>query len=305
MIPEDGTVAVLKPAGMSSAQAVSFVKRKLGIKKAGHCGTLDPGASGVLKVCFGKATKLSDFLMDSKKTYICEFTFGIETDTLDSYGSIIREDKKCDVSLDNVRDILHCFIGKISQIPPVYSAIKRGGVPLYKSARKGIDVQAEARDVEVYSIDILKAADLSFLLRIECSKGTYITALCRDMASLMGTCGYVSFLHRAYASGSSAEECVSLEEISEKTVKDDYSFIKSLDEELAVLPRVELDDYLFHIVTTGTPVDLKRTGEINSLDFSAANAVYCCGKLIGLGIVRENSLVIKPMLYKEVERGCA
>ena len=301
MIPEEGTIGVLKPAGMSSAQAVSFVKKLLGTKKAGHCGTLDPGASGVLKVCTGRATKIADLLMDSKKIYICEFVFGIETDTLDSYGRIIREDTGCDVTEEKLRGIIGLFTGRISQTPPMYSAVKKGGVPLYKSARKGIEVQVDARDVEIFSIDIIKASGHSFLLRIECSKGTYIRAVCRDMAERLGTVGYVSFLHRSYASGCSSDESATLEEIKCSAEKKDFSFIKPLEDELMVYPRIDLADYLFPIVTTGTSVDMNRSGEIKGLDLSGVNAVYCRGKLIGIGSVSGSCLIIKPMLYREEE----
>lgn len=183
----NGVVVIDKPAGFTSHDAVSRVKKILGAKKAGHTGTLDPMATGVLPVCVNEATKLAGFLLEESKEYLATMLLGVKTDTLDTDGKIIEQSDKV-VSAEEIRMVLAGMVGKIRQIPPAYSAIKYCGDPLYKWARKGITVEVAPREVEISHIII---DDISFprvTFRVSCSKGTYIRSLCADAGDLL-TCG--------------------------------------------------------------------------------------------------------------------
>ena len=171
----DGFINLLKPPGMTSSDAVMAVRRLLPRKTAvGHGGTLDPDAAGVLPICVGKATRLFDYIIDKDKVYIGELWLGVRTDTLDASGRVLETS---DTNADSAQ--LECclkqFTGEILQVPPMYSALKKGGEPLYKLARKGEDVALEARSVRIHSIEILhKTASDRYLMRIVCGKGVYI-----------------------------------------------------------------------------------------------------------------------------------
>lgn len=286
---------------MTSSNVVSFLRKHLNIKKAGHCGTLDPGAAGVLCVCIGKATKITDYLMGSDKKYRAEFTFGKETDTLDSYGTVTQTSDVI-VTKEDMEKIIPCFIGEIDQIPPMYSAIKKDGQKLCNMARKGKSVEIDPRKVFIKNIELIKAEDNRFLLDIECSKGTYIRTLCADMAKKANTVGYMSFLQRTYGSGFDSQEGYSLDEIKEMIEKGDLSFIKDMEAALSFMPKFTLDDYLFKIITTGSAIELKKIRNAHEAATEVDNLVYCAGKLIGIAKPSEGLMKIKTLLYTGEEK---
>ncbi len=183
----NGVVVIDKPAGLTSHDVVSRVKKLLGAKKAGHTGTLDPMATGVLPVCINEATKLAGFLLDDSKEYLATMLLGIKTDTLDTDGKIIAQSDKV-VSAEKIRTALSRMVGKIKQIPPAYSAIKYCGDPLYKWARKGITIEAAPREVEIRHIAVEDIAFPRVTFRVSCSKGTYIRTLCADVGESL-ECG--------------------------------------------------------------------------------------------------------------------
>lgn len=212
---QDGVINILKPPGMTSNDVVYDVRRVLSIKKVGHTGTLDPGACGVLPVCVGKATKLFDYLVEKEKEYITEAVFGAETDTLDSYGTITKEDDII-TTREDIERIIPEFVGEISQIAPMYSAVSVNGERLYKLARRGIEVERKTRKAMIYGIELLKqCAENRFLFKIRCSKGTYIRTLCSDMAHRLGTFCYVSFLLRSASGRFDLNGSVTLSELAE------------------------------------------------------------------------------------------
>ncbi|MGV8058296.1 MAG: tRNA pseudouridine(55) synthase TruB [Smithellaceae bacterium] len=183
----DGVVIIDKPAGVTSHDVVSRVKRMLGAKKAGHTGTLDPMATGVLPVCLNEATKLARFLSDDSKEYSATMLLGVTTDTLDTEGKIIYQSDKV-VPVEAIKAALAGMVGKIKQVPPAYSAIKHCGEPLYKWARKGIVIEAKPREVEIQHIIVEDILYPRVTFRVACSKGTYIRTLCADVGDLLG-CG--------------------------------------------------------------------------------------------------------------------
>lgn len=291
----NGVLNVLKPPAMTSSDVVTRLRRMLDVRKTGHTGTLDPGAAGVLPVCVGRATKIADYIMAADKEYIAEIRFGRETDTQDSYGAVINR-SDATVSQQQLEGIIPQFLGKIMQRPPMYSAIKHKGQKLYQLARKGIELEKPAREVQIHSIDILNASNNGYLLRIRCSKGTYIRSLCADMGRAVGTYAYTAFLMRTATGGYCVEDAWTLDEIEAlyKARNIDRALV-SMESALAFMPRIICGDHLYDILTTGTPVDLKRAQNLqveNGIDY----AVYCRQELIGIGKRADDTLKIVSML---------
>ena len=184
----NGILNIIKPKGKTSFDIVAFVKKITGVRRVGHAGTLDPLAYGVLPICLGNATRVVEFLALSKKTYHAEVELGITTDTYDADGKIIQKRDSSRVSKKQVEEVLSLFRGSIEQVPPMYSAIKHKGVPLYKLARAGIEIPRKARKVDIFRLDLLDWKPPLIMLEIECGKGTYIRSLAHDIGCKL-TCG--------------------------------------------------------------------------------------------------------------------
>lgn len=227
-----GVINFDKPGGMTSQTAVTLVKRALGVKKAGHAGTLDPMATGVLIICIGEATKISSFMMDMPKTYEAELKFGQRTDTLDAEGQILEERDVAPMSMERIGGALEKFKGLIHQVPPMYSALKKDGKPLYELARKGIEVERKARQVTIYGIEALGYEHPFLRISVSCSKGTYVRTLAEDIATELGTVAHLSALRRTRVGGFSADEAVSPETVSPGAVVPVDSAIGQLREVL-------------------------------------------------------------------------
>lgn len=211
----DGVINVLKPPGMSSSNVVQDIRHLYQEKRAGHTGTLDPGAAGVLPVCIGRATRLFDYLVDKEKEYIAEIAFGIATDTLDAYGTILRRSDKI-VSLPELEAILPAFCGEQIQVAPMYSALKLKGQKLYDLARQGIVAERKERKVFIRSLEVIsQTAENRFLLKIECSRGTYVRTLCDDIGKRLGTEAYMSFLLRTRSGAFGINDAHSIMELTE------------------------------------------------------------------------------------------
>ncbi|MBZ4654479.1 MAG: tRNA pseudouridine synthase [Peptococcaceae bacterium] len=211
----DGLINVLKPPGMTSHDVVSFLRREFQQKKIGHAGTLDPQAAGVLPVCLGQATRLVEYLSHDHKEYLCELTLGITTTTQDAWGEVIEQCEASEIMLAKIKEVLSSFEGEVWQIPPMYSAIKLDGVPLYKLARKGEEIEREPRQVYIEKITLLDYRHPKLLLLVNCSKGTYIRTLCHDIGSALGAGGIMSFLLRTRVGNFTLEDSFTLEEIQE------------------------------------------------------------------------------------------
>lgn len=228
-----GIINVYKPRGISSYDVIRRIKKIMPQKdKIGHTGTLDPDACGVLPVCIGKATKLSSMLVDQKKEYIAVCRLGISTDTEDISGKIISSCIVPDVDLGVIENIIEKFTGVISQVPPMYSALKYRGKPLYKLAREGKEIQRNPREINIYSIDLLdfKNGDMKF--KVVCSKGTYIRSLCRDIGAELGCGACMADLERTAVGCFNVENSVHADEflnlscadLAQKIISVDYVF---------------------------------------------------------------------------------
>lgn len=216
-----GLLLINKPKGITSFGAVARIKRLTGEKHIGHTGTLDPMASGVLPVLLGRATKLCDYIMCAEKSYVATVRLGVSTDTLDITGNII-ESKAVSVTDEEIDGVLARFCGEISQVPPMFSAIKKDGVRLYSLARKGENLDIPARRVTVFSIRRISGVDENSEFRFSCtvSKGTYVRALCRDIGIALGVPATLSSLCRTKTAGFDISQCTALDDLSEENVKD-------------------------------------------------------------------------------------
>ncbi|MGI6586849.1 MAG: tRNA pseudouridine(55) synthase TruB [Lutisporaceae bacterium] len=210
----NGIINVLKPPGMTSHGVVSYIRKVLNMKKVGHTGTLDPEAAGVLPVCLGKATKAVRYITDKKKSYRANIRFGTVTDTYDSYGQIIKEDKSVVVDRETLENTIKNFIGTIRQKPPMYSAVKIKGKKLYQYALEGKEVQINERPVEIFKLSLIEMlSDNEAIVDVVCSKGTYIRSLCHDIGKALGCGAYMSQLIRLASYPFTIEDSHTLEEI--------------------------------------------------------------------------------------------
>ena len=192
----DGVLLLDKPIGLTSNQALQRVKRLFDARKAGHTGSLDPLASGLLPICLGQATKVSGFLLNASKRYLVTARLGQRTDTGDADGQIIEEQPVPPIDHDAVKRVLVQFEGSQKQVPPMYSAIKHRGQRLYKLAREGIEIERQAREIEIYGLEILSLETNALQLDISCSKGTYVRTLIENIAQALGTVAHVIVLRR-------------------------------------------------------------------------------------------------------------
>lgn len=289
-----GLILIDKPSGITSFSAVSRIKRVFGEKRVGHTGTLDPMATGVLPVFIGRATALSSYLLEADKTYEATFLFGKTTDTLDITGNVVNENETV-VTAEQLNDAIEKFTGEISQIPPMYSALKKNGVPLYKLARRGEEVEIEPRKVNIFSIKILKELECNEVtLEINCSKGTYIRSLCRDMGEYIG-CGAVLIgLRRTKTSGFCAENCVKLEDLTPENAAD---YLLSEEKAVEYLKSVSVTKPQAVRFTNGGELGLERLKFTAHTDGENLRVKYG-DKLLGIGRVdlEENCVKVKCVL---------
>lgn len=280
-----GVININKPTGYSSSDVVVVVRGMLrkyfGEKniKVGHLGTLDIGGSGVLPIVFGKATKLFNYLSTSRKKYRAEFVFGKLTDTLDSYGEVVSVDDKS-INIDEIKQVLPSFIGVIDQVPPKYSRVSVGGVRGYEAMRRGGDIEMPTKKIEVYSIDILSFDKNRLVVDVECSGGTYIRSLARDIAEAVGTVAHMSWIIRIETKSLTICESVTLDELRTNIER----YIQPIDGLIGDITRVDISD--------------KR----RILDGIPVSACGIKGDYLGMidgkiyGIVRDESGVIKTLI---------
>jgi len=257
--PVDGILVVNKPAGMTSNAVLQQVKAAYFAAKAGHTGSLDPLATGVLPLCFGEATKFSRFLLDSDKAYRATVQLGVETDTGDADGEVIAE-CDVDVALEQIEPVLARFRGTIDQVPPMYSALKYQGRPLYELAREGVEIEREARRVEIYSLELEAwRPDCGEMdIAVRCSKGTYVRTLAEDLGRALGCGAHVKTLHRSQAGPFTDGQAVSLEAIEalrqSKAFAEMDGLLLPVVDAMRQFPRVELPEATAFYLRQGLPV---------------------------------------------------
>lgn len=267
----DGFLNVLKPPGMTSHDVVHFIRKVARLKKAGHTGTLDPGAAGVLVICLGRATRLARFLPGYDKEYRAEITLGVSTDTGDSFGIVREEHDASDITEDSLADALELFTGRIEQVPPMTSAVRYQGKKLYELARAGIEVERPARRVHIYSLKLIGGSGWGtkapkVLINVVCSRGTYIRVLCQDIGRSLSCGAHMSFLVRT-RDGTFDISCSStLEEIRAAAGTGTlHTVLVSIDEALGSLPPVQVKNGAARAVSSGA--NLYHPGVEEAPDF--------------------------------------
>lgn len=246
----NGILLLDKPIDCTSNFILQRVKYLFQAKKAGHTGSLDPLATGMLPICFGEAAKFSEFLLCADKCYDVTAELGVTTNTGDMKGEVIKRCDVVDISEENLNSTIAGFLGVIEQIPPMFSALKHNGQPLYKYARSGIDIERKARKVNIYSIDLLNFNTTTFKLRVVCSKGTYIRTLIEDIGAKLGVGAHVIQLRRLYTAGFENEKMFSFEDLQDMHSAELKQCLLPIDLAVQHLPRLDMQSAhvkdLFH-----------------------------------------------------------
>lgn len=250
----NGFFNVYKPAGMTSHDVVAAVRRAAKLKRVGHAGTLDPAAEGVLLVCVGPATRIVNRLMASRKSYRAVVELGATTTTDDATGEVVERRDADGVSRDDVELALRQMVGRVLQVPPMYSALKVAGTPLYRLARQGIEIERAAREIEIHSLTVIDWSPPRFTVDVECGKGTYVRTIARDLGERVGCGAHLQHLVRTASGRFTAAEAVPLADLVEGLKEDRWSsFLYPPDEALLDLPAVAVGQENERRIATGTP----------------------------------------------------
>ncbi|AOJ02080.1 tRNA pseudouridine synthase B [Burkholderia mayonis] len=288
----DGVLLLDKPVGLSSNDALMRAKRLYLAKKAGHTGTLDPLASGLLPLCFGEATKFSQDLLDADKTYEATMRLGVRTTTGDAEGDVLdTRDVACDEAA--VAATLARFIGDIVQVPPMYSALKRDGKPLYEYARAGQTVEREGRTVTIRSLELLSCALPDVTFRVTCSKGTYVRTLAEDIGEALGCGAHLTMLRRTGVGSLSLEHAVTLDALDAATQDERDARLAPVDALLSTFPLVKLDAALTKRFLHGQRLKLAELAARPDTDEGARVRVYDGDDRL-LGVARAVEGVLAP-----------
>ena len=288
----DGVLLIDKPVGLSSNDALTKVKRIVNAKKAGHTGTLDPFATGLLPLCFGEATKFSQDLLEADKTYDAVVHLGITTTTGDTEGEAV-ETRPVDVTVEQIEAALACFRGPIMQIPPMYSALKRDGKALYEYAREGIVLEREARPVTIHKLDMLAYDAPMLTIRVTCSKGTYVRVLGEDIGAELGCGAHLNALRRIQVGNLTVDAMVTLEQL--QAHDNPLSLLAPVDALLSSFPRVELTAELAARFLNGQRLALNRE-PVTLPETPGRVRVYHDDKLLGTAILQDYGVLAPERL---------
>lgn len=300
----NGVIVINKESDFTSFDVVAVVRKTLHTKKVGHCGTLDPNATGVLPVLVGNATKAQDIIPNHDKSYLAEFKLGYSSNTLDIWGDV-KEGKKPSVTKEELSAVLSQFVGDIMQTPPMYSAVQKDGVRLYELARKGIEIERQARPVTIYELQLLDfdPEGQSGRLSISCSKGTYVRQLIVDIAKELGTTAVMTSLERTSACGFTLSDAITLDELKALAENTEVqSRLMSVESLFTGYDEVVVSEKQAVRFYNGNPLDVSRT---KLRDEELVNGkVYRVKDMnsdfLGLGIIDAEKSVLK--IYKHFEK---
>ena len=289
-----GIILLDKPIGMTSNAALQQVKRLFNANKAGHTGSLDPLASGLLPICLGEATKVSGFLLDADKAYLGTCKLGVRTTTADAEGDVIEQQPVGDLSLTQVARVLERFIGPIEQIPPMHSAIKQNGQPLYKLAHQGKTVERKPRAVEIFELDILRLEGDELDISLHCSKGTYVRTLAEDIGQELGCGAHLSALRRTLVGPFAIEQVVTLEQLIERL---EHGF-EALDEVMLPIeyalrdwPEVSLSENSAFYLCRGQAIQVAKAPTSGWVRLSSGERFLGVGEILEDGRIAPRRLV--------------
>ncbi len=288
----DGVLIFDKASGHSSNAALQDIKRLFDANKAGHTGSLDPLASGLLPICLGQSTKVAQFLLDDDKHYFVRGKLGQISNTGDSEGELNEYGSTKDIDENFLRNTLKDFVGEISQIPPMYSALKRNGMPLYKLARKGIEIERKARKVSIYKIEFIGLENDILTLEVSCSKGTYIRTLIEDIGKSLGCGGYVIELRRTGFAHLNISQGKTFEELKGMSYSELDSQLISPDEMLPNLKSIYLDHEQSCDIKLGRKIKCNKLNTIQKVKLYDANK-----KFIGIGESNNLSEVLPKRVF--------
>ena len=296
---KNGLIIINKPEGISSHSVVRRVKRALGAKKAGHTGTLDPMATGVLPVLIERGVKASEYMLSEDKHYLATLLLGMTTDTEDISGKLLTTSNEIP-SENEVLQAVFSMQGKSLQTPPMYSAIKLGGKKLYELARQGEVVEREKREINVYQIKPKKINEKEYYLDVKCSKGTYIRTLCADIGEKLGCGAVMKTLERLEAGGFTIDEAITIDELENLSLEERERRVLPVELIFKDLTRVTLSDFYARLASCGVEIYLKKI----NLSMERGERVTLYGKngFFALGEVRdfEEGLAIKPIKQFEI-----
>ena len=290
-----GIINVFKPKEMTSHDIVNIIRKKFDIKRVGHTGTLDPDVTGVLPICIGRATRVSEYILNGDKVYIGELTLGYKTDTQDYSGSILASSNE-KVSKEEIIKVFKSFIGTIEQIPPMYSAVRYKGIRLHQLAREQIEVKRDPRIIEIYDLNILDINENNnkILFEVKCSKGTYIRTLCNDIGEKLGNYGYLSFLMRTEVENFKLNNALGIETIREMPIEKLTNFILPMDLALKNLKKLNLEDNYYRKLSNGLESEI-NIDLIKGYKSEEEISIYIENDFLGIGkiIERDNKFFIK------------
>ncbi len=284
MTCQHGLLLLDKPEGLTSNAALQRAKRIMGIKKAGHTGSLDPIATGLLVLLFGEATKVSDYILNADKSYRATLRLGQTTSTGDREGEILEE-KAVTVERADIEAMLPRFLGEIAQIPPMYSAIKQGGKPLYELARKGLEVERAPRQVRIDALRLIEFTGNRLVMDVDCSKGTYIRSLAMDLGAALGCGAHVEALRRTCTGPFRIEDAFTLEALAEQQKQGECP-LKAMDLALEYLPAVTLTENTAYYLRQGQGVLVAHAPSLGRIRLYGPGAQF-----LGLGEVMDDGKV--------------
>lgn len=268
-----GVLLLDKPYGFSSNQALQKVKWLYQAQKAGHTGTLDPLATGVLPICLGEATKFAQHLTDENKTYVATIKFGVTTTTGDKEGDVVSE-VACQVSRAEIERVLPQFMGPITQVPPMYSALKVNGKPLYEYARNGVELERAPRQVTIHALRVLACAENSAEIEVCCSKGTYIRTLGEDIGKALNVGAHLTALRRTATATYQIAETVTIEALEQMSIEQRDALLLPVDSAIQILPKVELHEDAAYYFKQGNPVWLAGVIPAGDLRIYSASGLF-------------------------------
>ena len=291
----NGIVLLDKPLGITSNAALQKVKRLFNANKAGHTGSLDPLASGLLPICLGEATKISSYLLDSDKAYAGTCKLGVTTRTADAEGEVIEQKPVGEYSEQQIKAVLEKYTGTIEQIPPMHSAIKQGGQPLYKLAHQGIEVERQPRTVHIHELVMTRYAGDELDIELRCSKGTYVRTLAEDIGRELGCGAHLSALRRTRVGPFDLQASVTmerLEELAEQGFEALDPHVVPIEQALADWPEVQLSENSAFYLTRGQAVQVSRAPTTGLVRLSANS------KFLGIGEILDDGRVAPRRLLK-------
>jgi tRNA pseudouridine55 synthase len=298
--PINGIIVIDKPTGRSSNHVLQQVKRLFNAQKAGHTGSLDPLATGLLPVCLGDATRISSYLLDADKSYRVECQLGVVTDSGDSDGNVIAESPVPEIEQVQIETIIEGFVGEQDQVPPMYSALKHQGQPLYKLARQGIEIERKARRVTIYDIKLVSLTSDTLCFDVSCSKGTYIRSLIEDIGQQIGCGAHVTMLRRTSVAGYNESQSITIDDL----VTLSEQGLDSLDE-LLLPPEQALADWP-KLSLTAEQTEAVLHGQQLSLALEQVGQLLCLfneqQQFIGIAEVIEGGVLAPKRIFQSQQQ---